>query len=215
MYYGNSFNIFYEGDLSSYLKQQNALIKESIYNAKEDYILNVNETEYKDYLHKKYTIEPISFDFNNVYAEASEKDVEVNDRFYGGYIQRCVVYVYHIPFTGNAELLKLKPNPFNMWSIKVQWSNNNKILFEIVDSSSSVENVNRDYQSTIDSMKRNVDNSFKNVQAYNHSLKEIINTQFSKRKKELLERRKQMAALSVPIKYLQMFQRISQFQLPK
>jgi hypothetical protein len=201
MYYGSTFKIFYEGDLYSYLAQRENRIREEIYNANEDYILNVNESEYIEYLYDQLSLEPIAFDFENAYAEPVEKNVEVNDLFgfYENTIQRRMVYVYHIPFTGNHELLKLKPSTYTLWTEKIQ-TNSNEIIFEIVDLNSNVEHINREYTSKVQYLQGNANNSLKDVQFFNLSLKGKISSQFYSRKQELLNRRKQMASLSVPIK---------------
>ncbi|WP_078549315.1 hypothetical protein [Litchfieldia alkalitelluris] len=199
MYYGSTFRIFHEGELYSYLRQREVTIRETIYNANEDYILNVNETEYIDHLYDELSLEPINFDFENAYAEQVEKNVQVNDRFYGNSTQRKLVYVYHIPFTGTHELLKLQPSTFTVWTEKIQ-TNNNEIIFEIIDYYSNVDQINSEYNRKVQYLQGNANNSMKDVQLFNVALKGKIKSQFTTRKQELLNRRKQMSALSVPIK---------------
>ncbi|MGG2953388.1 hypothetical protein [Geobacillus stearothermophilus] len=199
MYFGNTFKIFYEGDLYTYLSQRENKMKETIYNAKEDYILNVNEIEYIEYLYQEFSLEPITFYFDHAYAEAVEKNVQVNDRFFGISTQRKVVYIYHIPFTGTSDLLKLRPSTFTLWTEMVRMVNN-EITFEIIDYNSNIDQVNNEYSRKVQYLQNNSMNSRKEVKAFNQTLKGKIQTQFSARKQELLNRRKQMAALSVPIK---------------
>lgn len=199
MYYGNTVNIFREGYLSSYLAEKDNNIRETIYKAKDDYILNVNETDYIEYLYTEFSLEPITFDFNNAYVEDIEKNVQLYDQFYRNSTPRRIVYIYHIPFTGTSDLLKFTPSTFTSWSEKVQ-INNNEIMFEIIDIYSNVDQINIDYNRKKQYLQENTSNSLNDVQAFNQTLRGKIRSQFSARKQELLNRRKQMSALCVPIK---------------
>lgn len=199
MYYGSQFNIFCEGELNSYLRQRENGIREKIYNATEDYILNVSPTEYIAYLYDQLFLEPIKFHFDDAYAELTEKEVQIKNHFHRNIAQRVAVYVYHIPFTGTQDLLKLRPSMMTLRTDKIQL-NGNEILFEIVDYSSNIERVNGEYNSRMQYILNNAKNSQKDVQSFNQVLKEKISTIFSNRKQELLNRRNQMARLNVPIK---------------
>lgn len=201
MYFGSTFKIFCEDNLYEYLRKLERRIKDEIYNSEDDYILNVNDSEYIEYLHDKFSIEPITFDFDNAYAEEPiEREVEVRQPFFEALTtQRRAAYIFHIPYTGTFDLLKLKPSTFTLWTEEIQ-ATNYEIIFEIIDYNSNIESVNSEFDSFKKYLQQNAENSFRDVQAFNQSIMGKINNLFSKSKQELLERRNQMAALAVPIK---------------
>jgi hypothetical protein len=192
-------HIFYEDDIGQYLANRIQRMKETIYQAKEDYILNVNEAEYIDYLYEHYYIEPIDFRFDEAYADTSEKKVATDHRYYGTSTMRRVVYEYHIPFLGDAELLKLKPSTYTVRTEKVKVSEN-EIIFEIIDYYDDVNRVNNDYDNKINYLKSNANYSRKDVEIYNQMLRNQITTFFASRKQEFLNRRQQLSSLRVPIR---------------
>ena len=59
----NTFKVFDEHELSGYLGGIKDYIQSLIKNKSEDYILNVNETEFINYLVGEYTASPINIDF--------------------------------------------------------------------------------------------------------------------------------------------------------
>lgn len=61
----STFKAFSEYDLSGYFAEKKNNIQSEINHKSEDYILNVNETDYINYLIEEYTIDPIHIDFEN------------------------------------------------------------------------------------------------------------------------------------------------------
>jgi len=81
----------------------------------DDYILNVNEMDYFNYLVDRYTIEFPTLDFDNAIHDDYEKDVPVAAeirRFYDkpGLTTKRPVYVFMIPYTGPSSLLNYRPS---------------------------------------------------------------------------------------------------------
>src|SRR5882762_3754836 len=82
----------------------------------QDYLLNVNESEYLSHLESGYSLEPITFHTDQISMDAEEKMVPA-ERFpayqfavsRGGAYKRQV-FTFHLPFSGTAELLRCQPS---------------------------------------------------------------------------------------------------------
>ena len=71
----DAFVVFSGEDVSKYLTKINGKIKSQINQESEDYMLNVNETDYINHLVSKFTVEPINIDFKGECISAYEKPI--------------------------------------------------------------------------------------------------------------------------------------------
>ncbi|NMR86145.1 hypothetical protein HKB06_10125, partial [Vibrio parahaemolyticus] len=114
----------------------------------ENYILNVNETEFINYITNKYVLKEPQFDYDNIFVSTYQKDIEgkywprrynvYDDKFYS-----VDVIVYHIPFVGMSELLKYTPNPRMLWTEKV-YIEEQCLCYEIISFEKDASKVKRE-----------------------------------------------------------------------
>lgn len=207
MRYGQSSNIkvFYcNGDLSSYLSKLEKNLEDSVRQEKEDYILNVNEEEYIDHKISEFTIEQLDILFEQAYADQKEEMIRAEyfpRDFYvinGKSYPRMVMY-FHIPIQGNFELLKYTPSTRIMWTQEMSIQNN-ELIFKMIQFRDNVEEINREFESTISRLKTMQEYINNDILQFNNSLKIKIQNVFHARKQELLKRSKLLAGLKVPIR---------------
>lgn len=190
--YKGSFNIFFERPLRYYLEENDRKIRSRIEQEMEDYILNVNETEYVNYLINEFTIDTPHIDFENVcYTNQQRK---FSDRDFPKQ-----VIVYHLPCTGDINLLKYTPNTFDQWTIRV-FIEDHSICFEIVNIHNNAKKINLEYQNIIEILKRQLGYFTKDIENYNIQLPTKIERIFRARKQGFLDNREVLASLNVPIK---------------
>jgi len=110
MYRGNRIKLYREGSLKNVFGNSARVIESQINQKSEDYILNVSEVEFAEFLIQDHLIDFPELDFENVYVESYEKDIPA-ERFPGSYdvysgekYKRDVI-VYHIPYTGDIYIL--------------------------------------------------------------------------------------------------------------
>lgn len=186
------FNIFAEGSLRQYLTENNQKIRSQIGKELENYILNVNETEYVNYLLDKFTIDAPIIDFENAYVTDYEK--RTSDRKFPKQ-----VIVYHLPYTGNADLLQYTPSRYISWTIPV-FIEDQSLCFEIVSIRKNAREINEETHSYIEDLKRQLEFSTKEIESYNAQLRTKIEMTFKARKQGILNNREILASLDVPIK---------------
>lgn len=207
MYFGNSFSIFYEKDLSKVLDNQIIEMKKEIYDTTEDYILNVNENEFVSYLVDKYSIDNIDLQLEEISVTRYEKLIPA-EMFPGkgflfnvipGKSYKKVVIRYHVPFSGNAELLRCKPNRWVMGTYDVLIIED-CVCFDFVNFFDNPEKIKQSASEIISLIKSQLENVRDQVSKFNTSVQEHATKNFLNRKEHLLKTNDLLSSLGVPIK---------------
>lgn len=127
LYTGNYFDAFadeYRSKITSEINSQS-----------DSYILNVNVDDFTAHLVQKYTLDIPEFHYDKVYVDTIEKDIpgsrfppfdfmitDTNKMF------RKQVIIYHIPYSGDVNLLQLRPNPFTLMSYEANFDNRQNVF---------------------------------------------------------------------------------------
>lgn len=198
------FNIFAEQRLYEYLEYNNQGIRDHIKKESENYILNVNETEYIKYLVGKFKIEMLRFDFENKYIDSYEKEIPVSRSpfEFDSYSEKTYpkqIIVYHVPFTGNHDLLRCKPNKRLLWTKKV-YIKDRHLCFEVINFNNNSEEIKNEANHIIKTIEKQARNVEEQVEEHNNQLKRNIEQIFQARKQKILNKNSLMASLGVPIK---------------
>jgi hypothetical protein len=116
--------IFAEHRLSEFLEQRRQAVVREIQSEQQDHLLNVNEADYLKYLVDKYHVEPLTFAFDAIRASSAEKLVPAeahpplfNVRAGQSYSRHAITF--HVPFTGEPELLQRAPSTRIDWTCDV------------------------------------------------------------------------------------------------
>ena len=202
--YRQTFKIFAESNLNDYLHQASANIDSRIRRESDNYILNVNETEFVDYLLGELSIDEIIIDFENAFVTTYEKNIPA-ERFprgfyvYAGKSYPTDVVVYHLPFSGDEQLLRMVPNSRLLWSVPV-YIEDGYICFEIIAFRDDSAVIEREANDNIGNIKKQWQNVLNDIRGFNNTLQQRILESFRGRKQHLLKKGDFLAALSVPVK---------------
>jgi len=152
----NKIAIFAEQEASDFLERVKSSVRHTIESESDDYLLNVNEENYLDHLVDRFSIEPLKIDIDHVYVTSHEVEIPAEQfprDFYvmAGKSYKKDIIKYHIPFSGNPELLRCVPNPRIMWSVPVEIESN-EITFDIVNFRNDPEHI-----------KQKADQNIKNI----------------------------------------------------
>lgn len=116
------FEVFAGNNLGDVCASINDQLRNEVRSQPENYILNVNESEYIEALFRKWSIEPVAIEFDQVSAEPREIHVSADDapiRFdrRPGMAVTKTCLTYHLPCSGDLNLLRLRPRSRQlMWS---------------------------------------------------------------------------------------------------
>jgi hypothetical protein len=198
--------IFAEQDLYAVLEGRLQQVKQEIFSAGSDYLLNTNETQYVEYLASRYRIEPVTIDFEGVSASTREEMIAA-ERFPNAFefnIERGRRYpkqviTYHLPFSGNAELLRCKPSSRILWTTEVRLEQG-AVCFDVVNWRGEADSIKREADQIIGNIRQQAGNVTSEVAGFNNRLAGEAPRIVQARKAELLKQANLLGALGVPIK---------------
>src|SRR6266496_2908189 len=198
------FKIFWDVEFDAYSQGHLANLKETIRSQTQDYILNGNSADYLDHLVSSFSIDPLILHFDNVEASSREEMIPAEHfpfgyNAYPGKSYPKPVIKYHIPVSGDSELLQCVPNPRVLMTHEVSLEAG-AICFEVIDFDGNADDIKRQADSIIDTLKTQSGHLANNVARFNNSLSQEAETAFKARKDELLKRTSTLSELGVPIR---------------
>ncbi len=201
--YGSK-NIFSERELGDYLEQRKSSVFHSIESENNDYLLNVNEQDYISYKVAETYVEPLEIHEDQIYVSSSEQMIpaEYFPRSFdvrSGKSYKKDIIKFHVPFSGNSELLWCKPSSRILWSMEIETSGN-EFCFEIINFSDDAESIKRKKDSNIQNIIKQLGNVISEVDRYNSFIEVQIKQAFESRKQRILAKSGILASLGVPVK---------------
>lgn len=194
--------------LTEFLAEHNRTIQAAIHQEAESYILNVNETEYTNYLVEQFAIDIPRIDFESLHVTDYETPISPEDYpvYFPFYVARRPgvtvpkqVVVYHLPFSGNAKLFHFSPSQGLMFYPEV-FIEGSDVCFEIINFTDDSAAIQREAQPIIDSIQSNSQWLIHDLEYYNTHLLSQIEHIFQARKQKLLKNKNLLASLGVPLK---------------
>jgi hypothetical protein len=199
--------IFGEFDLSQFLEARLQQVAREVAAEVPDRLLGMNETRYVEYLTAQARVEPLALDW--VGCSVSDCEAMIPAEWFpgGGFAYavepgqryRKQVVAYHIPFEGDASLLRCAPSTRLMWTTDVAISGAS-ISFDVVNFSNNPELIKGEAESTIKNLKTQHGYLTQQVDAFNEQLDTRVRELVSLRKGELLKRSNLLDSLGVPIR---------------
>lgn len=196
--------IFAERELRDFLEERINSVISSIENESDSYLLNVNEEDYISYKKSEGLVEPLEISVDNLYVSSSEKMVPaeyfpMNFNVYSGKSYKKDVIRFHIPFTGNQELLSCIPSTRIIWTIEVEISDS-ELSFEIINFNDNAEEIKRYKDENIKNIYQQYVHLKEDLNNYNSSVEAQIRRAFEARKQRIRAKTGVLESLGVPIK---------------
>lgn len=178
------------------------LITKEIENKNKDYILGVDEEEYKNYLVSAFSLEPLVLVPGSEEMESPEKTKETReDRHYR---EKYTVDVYNFTvryhFTGTANLFKVRAGTWTMRSTNIyvnDHSNTVSIKFKVYnqDANEFAKAKKEEYEAAF----INLNNANAFAESWNRQLPGFIKQKFELKKNLLLRENDFFAAINIPV----------------
>lgn len=195
--------MFREVQLRDFLEARRIDLRDEVQRAERDYLLNANETQYIDYLTKRYGVDCLDIAFDRLTVSDSEKMIPA-ERFpfdFGvedGEQYPKQVITYYIPFSGDRELLRCKPSSWIDWTANVQLKNS-QISFEIINWRDDPKQIRSAADDILNSMRTMHESVSREVAEFNGALRDTATKAVQDRKSALLSQSNLLAALGVPV----------------
>jgi hypothetical protein len=203
----NEFSIFAEHDLYSELAAMIDELKRKISGETPEYLLNVNDERYLDYLENDFKIDPLLLHFYKLTVSDREERILAErfpNRGFDFNVERGRSYpkhvvTYHLPFSGEAKLLRSTPSNRLLWTTNV-YIEGGCVCFDIIDFYGDASRVKSEAESILKNIGQQLENVTKQVAQYNHSLRSIAAEALARRRQELGNRHTVLRSLGVPIR---------------
>ena len=186
-------------------------IESEIETLSENYILNVSEEQFSEYMIGKYTVDFPEIDFENHSADSFYKDVNTSDypsifRGDGGEKYKVQVVCFYIPVSGNYEILKYAPG-LNSITLGGGISNfevsSTNLKLEVLNFYNDPKKVKDIYDENCKNVHIKYNDLLSDIKLVNNYLGSVIADNFRTRKNESLKKNEFMFSLGVPLKQKQ------------
>lgn len=180
---GNSIKAFCQVDSYDLTPQLSEKIKNEIEGKGKEYILGVDEDEFKKYLIDKYTIDLLGIDYDNEQIDNPIVKKEMVQGF-SSYERQYEKDVYHFtiryPFTGSSIIFKIRPSHFVMTTEIIYVADNPKtVSFSFKLYNQDASEFNRIKNEKRRNAFANLDNANNEALAWNNRLSGIVNLYFN------------------------------------
>lgn len=198
----NSINSFSEIDSFDFTRQLSDQLKNEIETKERDYILRVDEDEFKAYLVDKYSLEPITIDYSSeTIGEPTVSKEWIQDSFYRERYQ-TEVYDFTISYTfvGSGIIFKIQPGTRTLTSAEIYVNEQNgTVSFSFKQYKKDAEEFKR---TKGDFQKRaftNLVNANQVAISWMQSLPGMVNSLFQQQKNKYLQENDFFAAINVKV----------------
>ncbi len=202
--YHTEFKVFWEVEFFEYSQCKIEEMKSRVMREGESYILNVNPTEYIEHLVSDTSIDALELHFDKMEVSSREEMIPAEYfpqmfTVYSGKSYLKSVITYHLPVTGDLELLRCIPSPRLLMTHNVRLESGG-IAFEFIDFYGDAAQISREADNVIDTLKRQAESLAQNVKSFNASVRNQVENLFNARKNDLLKRSSLLANLGIPIR---------------
>lgn len=196
--------IFAEGKLSPYLGDRLSSLQEEVRRENSNKLLNYNESRYIEYLVSKYSVNPLRIAWDALSVSEREEMIRAERHPGDFYVHAGKTYprqvlTYHLPFSGEKALLRLRPSSRIPWTTDVGLSGNS-ISFDIINWRDDPEEIKREAEGILSPIRRQSENVDREVSDWNAALQERTHRVVTSRKQVLLEQSSLLERLGVPIR---------------
>jgi hypothetical protein len=109
------------------------------------------------------------------------------------------VFTFHLPFTGEPDLLKVQASTFSMSSPRIAVSGQ-EITFEIINFGLGPESIKQQADNTVRQIVSENGYLVADLNAFNASIEQVASQAFDARKSQLLKKNDLISALGIPIR---------------
>lgn len=200
----NDFHAFSELDGYRVLEHQKSEALNAIKKQSDDYILNVNKAEFIDHLVSEYTIQPLEIHSDQLSVSVEERMIpaEWHPSSYwvdSGQSYPKDVYTFHLPFSGDSQLLKVRASTYSMSAPRIMVAGG-EIRFEIINFSQNAETIKREADNIVSQLISQNQHLSRDLGKHNNSLEAQLSQAFDARKEQLLKKHDLISALGVPVR---------------
>ena len=201
--YRNSFKSFCEIKSYDFTQQLIDKIKNEIENKGKEYILGVDEDEFKEYLVDRYALEPLIIDYESEVIDEPmvSKEWMDSNRYYGEKYQSEVLnFTIRYKFTGSSELFRVQPSSWIVTYTEIYVNeHDNTVTFSFKLYNKDPEEFKRTKNDAQRSAFANLENTNHAATNWMKSLPGTVHSLFQKQKNKYLQENDFFTAINVKV----------------
>src|SRR6266511_2027827 len=197
-------DVFYEGELSDFLANRERDLAEEVRRQDEPHILNVNVDQYVEHLVDRYLLDIPELHRTDVFVEPNERMIPAEKfpfsfNVYGGKSYPRPVLTYHVPFSGDMQLLRYTPSTRIAWTMDMVVVGN-ALTFEMIVFTDDPEPVKQEGENVLNRLEQQLGYLISDATNFNQSLESKVRSLVEGRKAEFLKRSSFVQALGVKVR---------------
>ncbi len=197
--------IFAERELREFFDSRLEGIRQDVQNKDQNALLNVNETQYIDYLVNRCTVEPLVLDFAKENLRVSQREERIPAEYFPrdfhvvpGKSYNKFVITYRIPYSGEKMLLKCTPSTRLFWTEEMEVEDG-FICFDIINWRDNSEEITRKAEDILGNIHEQYKTVCTEVDGFNRNLESQVRQTVQSRKAQLLKQLNLLSSLGVPV----------------
>lgn len=198
--YNSKIRTFSEVDSYSAQKQWEEQIKKRIESESKEYILGVDEEEYKNFLTEDFKVVPLVVYEESEQIEQPRVTKEKTTAYPRDYVYEQDVYHFTIRYTfsGSTVLFKIRPSTWTMTSYEINVNeHNNTVSFSFKLYEQNPDKFKRQKSDAYRAAFTNLANVNKFADSWNACIKSVVNREFKKVKDKFLKENDFFAAINI------------------
>ncbi|MBA2882993.1 hypothetical protein HNR65_003349 [Desulfosalsimonas propionicica] len=203
-YRSNEILAFSELDGFAVIENQRAKALQAIRDQSDDYLLNVNKTEFIEHLLAEYSIVPLEFHTDQLSVSVEERMIPADWHPMSYFVDRGKsypkdVYTFHLPFSGEAELLKVRASTYSMSAPRIMITEQ-EVRFEIINFSKDADSIKQEADRIVNQLVSQNQHLANDLNKFNSSLEATLSKALDDRKEQLLKKHDLVSKLGVPVR---------------
>jgi len=196
--------LFRDGPLSEFLENRERLLHEYVRAQDEDYILNVHSDQFERHLVDRFSVEPLQLHVEEAAATEDEQNIPAEEfpsgfNVYRGKSYPKQVLTFHVPFSGEAALLRLRPSSFFMQLPEADVTGS-ELRLRVVNFRDDAEAIRSEYERWLRLIEKWIEKSRADALQFNARLGELARASLQARQQIILTRRGIASRIGVPIR---------------
>jgi hypothetical protein len=203
---GQKITLFQPDSLIGLFQTINRSAFQEIKTESKEQLLNVNESQYIEYILSKYRLEVPEIFESQKTVHSDERIVEVQRRTFGydpsaGRKELRHFSVFEIPFSGDGQLFRFSPSTgimyFNMPPVEID---SQRLIVEYPTHDTDAERIKAELATLLKYIKSSLSTMRAEVHHFEKTFQQEVIQAFNARKKQTLDQEKLVASLDIPIK---------------
>jgi len=200
--YSTKIKSFNELNGFDFIATKTKAITQEIENKGKEYILGVDEHEFKNYLKDKYSLEPLMIDYESEHFDmpAISKEIKEDPFYREKYEVEVYVFTIKYRFLGSGILFSIHPFTFTMTSTEISVNEHQNIVsFDFKLFKKDPQEFEREKNSIKNRAFINLENANQYANSFNQEISNFIQNEFLSQKSKFLAENDFFAAINIKV----------------